>query len=438
MKKIMPIVVAFVCGILAFMLVGNNSPSAPSAPSNENQPRSEIQNMTVHEPDESTSQQIKSIKNDATQLAANPNYRWYVQAVIPVEKILEAYHGQPHNKDNWDHNVYTFQNGGEKALMIVCHGNHDGSQYQVSIGGSVRSDYVQAVEEMIAHWARTGSLQNAKFEQVVLTTCCSGYAPQRASMPIFGIDLNMINDNRNINAYKEFEQNGQLYVSILYGVPKSLQNSVTDLPKMDEATPEQMKGMNVLSSKAFAATSPFSDVPKAHWAYDAVTVLAAEGINQGYGDGTFLGNRNVTRYEAATMLAKLGARTFNVSSENTIKFSDIPPQHWAYSAVKTTTSTGICAGYTDGTFRGDNNITRYEMAKMIAQILTGGKFNLSGRTMPFSDVPSGHWAHDAVLTLAMEGINEGYGDGTFRGNQNITRYEAAMMLAKTLVKVSKR
>ena len=48
-------------------------------------------------------------------------------------------------------------------------------------------------------------------------------------------------------------------------------------------------------STALAAANPFSDVPKDHWAYDAVTQLAADGVIEGYGDGTFLGNRNITR-----------------------------------------------------------------------------------------------------------------------------------------------
>ena len=61
-------------------------------------------------------------------------------------------------------------------------------------------------------------------------------------------------------------------------------------------------------STTFAAVNPFSDVPREHWAYDAVTQLAADGIIEGYGDGTFLGNRNITRYEMAQMVAKALAR----------------------------------------------------------------------------------------------------------------------------------
>ena len=58
----------------------------------------------------------------------------------------------------------------------------------------------------------------------------------------------------------------------------------------------------------FAAANPFSDVPRDHWAYDAVTQLAADGVVEGYGDGTYRGDRNITRYEMAQMVAKAMAK----------------------------------------------------------------------------------------------------------------------------------
>lgn len=62
------------------------------------------------------------------------------------------------------------------------------------------------------------------------------------------------------------------------------------------------------TATTFAAANPFSDVPAGHWAYASVTKLAAEGVIEGYGDGTFLGNRNITRYEMAQMIAKAMAK----------------------------------------------------------------------------------------------------------------------------------
>ena len=62
------------------------------------------------------------------------------------------------------------------------------------------------------------------------------------------------------------------------------------------------------ASTTFAAANPFSDVPRDHWAYDAVSQLAADGVVEGYGDGTYRGDRNITRYEMAQMTAKAMAK----------------------------------------------------------------------------------------------------------------------------------
>ena len=64
-----------------------------------------------------------------------------------------------------------------------------------------------------------------------------------------------------------------------------------------------------ISGTSFAASNPFSDVPDGHWAYDAVSQLASDGVINGYGDGTFRGDRNITRYEMAQMIAKAMAKT---------------------------------------------------------------------------------------------------------------------------------
>ena len=72
------------------------------------------------------------------------------------------------------------------------------------------------------------------------------------------------------------------------------------------------------ASTTFAAANPFSDVPADHWAYDAVTQLAQDGVIEGYGDTTFRGNQSITRYEMAQMVAKAMARTDVSSSDKAL------------------------------------------------------------------------------------------------------------------------
>ena len=69
--------------------------------------------------------------------------------------------------------------------------------------------------------------------------------------------------------------------------------------------------MGASATPTFAAANPFSDVPAGHWAYGAVATLAQEGIIEGYGDGTYRGDRLITRYEMAQMIAKALAKTDN-------------------------------------------------------------------------------------------------------------------------------
>ena len=70
------------------------------------------------------------------------------------------------------------------------------------------------------------------------------------------------------------------------------------------------------ASTTFAAQNPFQDVPADHWAYDAVTQLANDGVIEGYGDGTFKGQKQITRYEMAQMIARAMANKPNVSGND--------------------------------------------------------------------------------------------------------------------------
>lgn len=68
----------------------------------------------------------------------------------------------------------------------------------------------------------------------------------------------------------------------------------------------------------FAAANPFSDVPSDHWAYDAIAQLAADGVVEGYGDASFQGSKNITRYEMAQMVAKAMAKAPKATSDKAL------------------------------------------------------------------------------------------------------------------------
>ena len=131
-----------------------------------------------------------------------------------------------------------------------------------------------------------------------------------------------------------------------------------------------------ISSVTFAATNPFSDVPAGHWAYDDVIFLANEGILPTSEDGTFLGNRNATRYEVAVMVANLYCKKTNEDfyrAEN--PFSDVPKNHWAADAITTLVAYGVERGedYGDGTFRGSRDITHGELRNLLSNLFSETK-----------------------------------------------------------------
>lgn len=70
------------------------------------------------------------------------------------------------------------------------------------------------------------------------------------------------------------------------------------------------------ASTTFAAANPFADVPADHWAYDAVAQLAQDGIINGYGDGTYVGDQNMSRYEMAQIVAKAMAKSDAADNNN--------------------------------------------------------------------------------------------------------------------------
>ena len=121
-----------------------------------------------------------------------------------------------------------------------------------------------------------------------------------------------------------------------------------------------------IASVTFAAMHPFNDVPESHWAYNDVVDLASEGIIEAYEDGTFLGNKNATRYDVAVMVANLySKKTHKPIKMGMNPFSDLSPNHWAAKSVTTLFEAGIETGHFDGTFLGNRNITHGELRTML-------------------------------------------------------------------------
>ena len=162
------------------------------------------------------------------------------------------------------------------------------------------------------------------------------------------------------------------------------------------------------------------------WAGDYIYDCYEEGIINGYEDGTYLPDGKLTRAEAAKIIAV----TFGLSSDASVSsFSDVSADHWALQYIEACVEAGIINGYEDGTFLPGQNVTRAEMAKMIAAA-AGLSSDASAGT--FSDVSASHWALPYIEACYDAGIITGYEDGTFLPGNNITRAEAAAIISRVL------
>ena len=150
----------------------------------------------------------------------------------------------------------------------------------------------------------------------------------------------------------------------------------------------------------------------------------------GYSDGTVRPNGRITRAEVATIFFRLltdDARQRNWSSEN--NFSDVSADKWYNNAVSTLCHMGVLGGYSDGTFRPNAPITRAEFAKIAVSF---AQANGSAVYSYFTDVKTTDWFAPYVTAAKDNGLIEGYSDGSFKPENKITRAEACAIVNRVL------
>lgn len=181
--------------------------------------------------------------------------------------------------------------------------------------------------------------------------------------------------------------------------------------------------MIVPSVPAMAAPSDIAG----HWAESVITQWQSKGLIQGYEDGTFKPGNTITRAEFVTLMNN--AKGF--WSEGSINFSDVKNGSWFYSAVARAVAAGYVKGYSDGSFKPGNTITRAEAAVMIANAARLSA-NEAG-AYRFTDVGSiPAWARGSVGAVVAAGYMTGYPDGSFDANASISRAEAVSSLNRML------
>lgn len=190
----------------------------------------------------------------------------------------------------------------------------------------------------------------------------------------------------------------------------------------DAPTPEDPTGGTV---------SGFDDVSEDNWAFEFINELAKSGVINGYDDGTYRPNNFVTREEfVKIIISACGLYDVDATGE----FSDMTKDSWFYQFVVSAVARGIISGMDDGSFGVGLNITRQDVAVIVARTIESllGAQTPSGEST-LTDIDSvSDYAKDAVMLLNELGIITGYDDGSYMPFGSLTRAEAAAILSKLM------
>ena len=161
----------------------------------------------------------------------------------------------------------------------------------------------------------------------------------------------------------------------------------------------------------------------AHWADPYCTVLQEKQIMFGDEQG-FRADDPLLRCEFAAMLN----RAFSFSVKSSADMPDVPQDAWYYRDCAVLYNAGVLTGDENKNINPEQTVTRAEMAVMLSRAMG---FSVANKKSPDrEDIPD--WAYGSVLMLTEMNLLSGYPDGTFRGNNNLLRGEAAAVLSKVL------
>lgn len=168
-----------------------------------------------------------------------------------------------------------------------------------------------------------------------------------------------------------------------------------------------------------------------YWAQSEIEQLWNNKVVDGYveqGQLLFKPEQAITRAEFVTYLVK--AKNLFITNEDSTNLTDIDQLKNNKKYILTAIEYGLIEGYPDQTFRPKKPITRAEIASILARSELLG----NSQHPAFLDVPSDHWAYDAILAVKEAELFDGYEDGTFHPDDSIKRGEAATVIYRLMQK----
>ncbi|PIZ76252.1 hypothetical protein COY05_01675 [Candidatus Peregrinibacteria bacterium CG_4_10_14_0_2_um_filter_38_24] len=189
------------------------------------------------------------------------------------------------------------------------------------------------------------------------------------------------------------------------------------------------------SSATATTVTPLKDIA-GHWAQTYVEDLYEKGIVSGADESHYNPDKPITRAEFTKIVVKMYDLPMQDAESVVSSFKDVKESQWYAAFIQAAYDKGIVSGYTDKTFNPNKPITRAEAMKIILSA-SGVTIEEPTADSKFKDVKKKDWFAKYVEYAAANGIVNGYEDGTFGHNKNITRGEvakiASLMLKDNLV-----
>ena len=260
----------------------------------------------------------------------------------------------------------------------------------------------------------TGTILYGKWEKIATPPSSGGGGSH-------GTKYYILHYESNGGTKYEDEKYKKNTVVILDKIPKRVGYTFTGWYADQELT-DKITKIKMTSDKTVYAGWKATDVPETlnsdnHFAYIV-----------GYEDGTVRPNANISRAEVAAIFFRLlkdDVRDDNLTANSV--FTDVALGKWYNKSISTMAKIGIVKGRTADTFVPNAPITRAEFAAICSRF---DRSNVEIKS-DFNDI-SGHWAENEIRRAASLGWIQGYTDGSFKPDQNITRAEAASMINRML------
>jgi len=183
---------------------------------------------------------------------------------------------------------------------------------------------------------------------------------------------------------------------------------------------------------------PFSDIDGDGWASRSIAACVASGIVSGYPDGDYHPELPVTRDQMAVYISRglAGGDVCVPTGPAEATFADVDTDHWAYDYVEYAAAQSVVAGYDDGSYHPEYEVTRDQMAVYVARAMVAptGEAALADYVpsdpRSFPDVATDFWSYRHIEYCVEQGVVNGYDDGYYHPETVVTRDQMAVYVAR--------